>query len=99
MYINMYINNNYSHFLCIINLLIITVTFFYRPFPISSLGFAFNLSCILNNPKALFGFRPQSHIKSFTGWEESDFLSNFLANTSDPRLECRGSYKEVSSYR
>ena len=69
----------------------------YRPFPISSLGFALNTKCLLDEPEATFGFAPHSRTKSLSGLEESDFLSNFLESNLDARLECRGSDREVSS--
>ncbi len=69
---------------------------FYRPFPVSRLGFAVNLSCIMKQSKALLGYKPDSHNRSSAGLEESDFLRNFLVDSLDPRLECRGSSAEVS---
>ncbi len=56
-----------------------------------------NLHCLFDYPEVLYGYAPNSRIKSLAGLEESDFLSNFLTDSLDHRLECRGSDKEVNT--
>ena len=65
-----------------------TFSIFGRPLPIDIAGFAVNVQVMLQFPDAKFGYAK-------VGWVESDFLQNFLNDRSDPRIECKGSDKEV----
>lgn len=58
-------------------------------------GFGVNIKMLLDYPEALFGYNPHSREKARGGWQETKFLENFSTGKDDPRIECRGSDKQV----